>query len=43
MATRAEVKVSMPSAEFGGGVEGAGSGGRIRTTDQGLMSPLLYH
>jgi hypothetical protein len=20
-----------------------GSGGRIRTTDQGLMSPLLYH
>ena len=24
-------------------VEGGGSGGRIRTTDQGLMSPLLYH
>ena len=22
---------------------GIGSGGRIRTTDQGLMSPLLYH
>ena len=24
-------------------VWGIGSGGRIRTTDQGLMSPLLYH
>jgi hypothetical protein len=24
-------------------VRGIGSGGRIRTTDQGLMSPLLYH
>jgi hypothetical protein len=23
--------------------EGGGSGGRIRTTGQGLMSPLLYH
>ena len=23
--------------------QGIGSGGRIRTTDQGLMSPLLYH
>ena len=35
----------------GAGVDGAGegvsrrsgSGGRIRTTGQGLMSPLLYH
>jgi hypothetical protein len=27
----------------GCGVGGGGSGGRIRTTDQGLMSPLLYH
>ena len=25
------------------GQGGPGSGGRIRTTDQGLMSPLLYH
>jgi hypothetical protein len=24
-------------------IKGIGSGGRIRTTDQGLMSPLLYH
>ena len=26
-----------------GTCEEGGSGGRIRTTDQGLMSPLLYH
>ena len=32
------IVAAMPAANSEGG-----SGGRIRTTDQGLMSPLLYH
>jgi hypothetical protein len=43
MATAQKVKDSIrPRAETGSWMS-IGSGGRIRTTDQGLMSPLLYH
>src|SRR5437773_12389108 len=31
-----------PTSKPGDSERRAGSGGRIRTTDQGLMSPLLY-
>lgn len=45
MATPWKVKESIRPSERRRAVDdiGSGSGGRIRTTDQGLMSPLLYH